>query len=232
VVDDEEQRKAAHKLGYKRTLIVESTDIAAKRTAIHINHGSGWYISMDDNIRSFNAVSLNHRYEERLQTNDPSWRTIFKTLCKPAEYLGILKELQAQCSKHGTVYGGVANMENHFFRGSARYTTSQLIKGKVFVMHGGADVTWKYPTVEDVYMTSLVMAKYGCTVMDRRAHYIAKSFEAGGLGSLKERFAAGLINKLRDIADEFEDHPNPSKQLLKQRKTLRKLVEKDKDKLI
>ena len=206
VVDNKQQAKAAQQLGYRRTMITPNVDnLAAKRTAISAQHGKGWYISMDDNICSFACVAPKYMRQTNLNTGDPSthWRGIFNVLCSPVDYLAGLMLLQQQCSQHGTVYGGVATMENPFFRGGGRYATHRFVKGKVYVMDAGPQLVFKHSMVEDSYMTALVLAHYGCVVVDKRMFYRCRWYEPGGHGNRLQREQAGLLDRLQDIVNEF-----------------------------
>jgi hypothetical protein len=206
VVDNEAQRAAAHKLGYKRTLITPNVaDLAAKRTAITQQHGKGFYISMDDNIQAFTAVAQSYMRKNDLETSNTAfaWRKVFNQTCNPVDMVASLQALAVNCQTIGTVYGGVATMENPFFRGGVRYAYRRFVKGKVFVMDASPQLEFKYSMVEDSYMTAQVLANYGSVVVDKRLFYRARWYEPGGHGTRAQREEKGLMDHLRSICAEY-----------------------------
>jgi hypothetical protein len=206
VVDNEEQRAAAHKLGYKRTMLTPNVaDLAAKRTAINQQHGKGFYISMDDNIQEFQAVMPKYMKQKDLDTGNTAfaWRKVFNQRIAPADMVDALGDLSEMCVHHGTVYGGVATMENPFFRGGERYAYRRFVKGKIFVMEADPQLEFKYSMVEDSYMTAQVLAMYGSVVVDKRLFYRARWYEPGGHGTREQREANGLMDHLRSICAEY-----------------------------
>jgi hypothetical protein len=206
VVDNKDQEKTAHAAGYKRTMITPNVaDLAAKRTAITQEHGKGFYISMDDNIQSFTAVLPKYMKQKDLDTSNTAfaWRKVFNQPYDPADMVEALQALAENCQNVGTVYGGVATMENPFFRGGARWAYRRFVKAKIFVMNASPRLAFKYSMVEDSYMTAQVLAKYGCVVVDKRLFYRARWYEPGGHGTRQQREANGLMDHLQNICAEY-----------------------------
>ena len=207
VLDNIEQAHAAHRMGYKHYFSTDGAKgIVAKRNAITAR-AHGWYIGMDDNIQEFQTVAKEFISKERLETAAPlgraNWRGVFNKTASPKDYIDYLHVLTAVCRLRGTVYGGVATMENPFFRGGKRYAFRRFVKSKVFVMDAKPQLQFKHALCHDSYMTAQVIAKYGSVVVDQRLFYKAKWYERGGLGSRQAREQAGLLGQLDECVAEF-----------------------------
>ena len=206
VLDDIEQARAACLMGYKHYFSTDGAKgIVAKRNAITA-HAHGWYIGMDDNIQEFQTVAKELINSDLLLTSEPGakpWRSVFNKTASPKDYIDYLHVLTAVCHLRGTVYGGVATMENPFFRGGKRYAFRRFVKSKVFVMDAKPQLQFKHALCHDSYMTAQVIAKYGSVVVDQRLFYKAKWYERGGLGSRQAREQAGLLGQLDACVAEF-----------------------------
>ncbi len=208
VLDNQEQAKAAHKMGYY-TSSTMSTDtckgVVAKRNAITAHAHEEFYIGLDDNIREFTKVADRYMGKVKLETSDTTtpWRKYYNVTCEPAEYIKSLELLAEMCYGNGTAYAGVATMENPFFRGGKRYAFRRFVKTKAFVMDATPQLQFKHSMCHDSYMTALTIAKYGRVVVDQRLFYKSKWYEKGGLGSRAAREESGLLTQLNDIVVEF-----------------------------
>jgi hypothetical protein len=208
VLDNQKQAREAHRMGYtdEQTMSTDkAVGIVAKRNAITAHHGKGWYLGLDDNIQEFTMVADEYMRKEKLLTNDTTtkWRKFYNVVCTPQEYIDSLDDLGEICEQRRTAYGGVATMENPFFRGGKRHAFRRFVKSKVFVMDATPQLQFKHAMCHDSYMTAQVIAKYGCVVVDQRLFYKAKWYERGGLGSRQAREQAGLLEQLDACVTEF-----------------------------
>lgn len=226
VVDTEEQASEAYRilspimhehkakqLGTVRTLVSHADNIVGARnfiTRYHLkNHGRQYYCGMDDNIRGFTMVMAKYRNISSLPTDQPTWapkgktwRQVFNKPCTPQQFV---KELEGLCDKMVTEsvrYGGVATMENPFFRGK-RYSYRRFVKSKVFIMDPTAGLEWQHTMCHDSHMTALCVARYGRVLVDNYLFYRARWYERGGLGSRAARDAAGLTTQLQQCVQQF-----------------------------
>ena len=205
VVDDNEQVNDAKKLGYK-AVSTDTTDLVSKRNAITdmVKRGQ-WYVGMDDNIRGFSAVNDNFRSFGKVDTSNPKaapWRKLWNEPVTPTKYVELLTDLTEHCHDVGAEYGGVATMENPFFR-MKRFGYRRFVKSKVFVMKGGSDVRFKHRLCHDSYASAHAVALHGTVVTDSFMFYDSKWYEKGGLGSRQQREEAGLLDQLQQCVDEF-----------------------------
>ena len=204
VVDNDAQVKTAKRLGYK-AISTDTTDLVSKRNAI-TDRVKGWYIGMDDNIRGFTAVDEKFRNVfEKVDTSNPQaapWRKLWNTPMDPADYVIELGKLAAHGRAVGAEYGGVATMENPFFR-MKRWGYRRFVKSKVFVMKGKSQVRFKHRLCHDSYASAHAVALHGTVVTDSYLFYDSKWYEKGGLGSRQQREEAGLLTQLQQCVDEF-----------------------------
>lgn len=218
VVDTTAQIVEAHRiLGSipRNVRIIKSnaTNIVDARNFIiryHLkHHGKAYYCGMDDNIRSFTMVMAKFRGISSLPTEKPTWapkgktwRTVFNKPCTPQQFIRELENLRDKMIAEKIKYGGVATMENPFFRGR-RYSYRRFVKSKVFIMDPTENLYWKHTMCHDSYMTALCIANHGKVLVDNFMFYRARWYEAGGLGSRAARDAAGLIDQLKECVKEF-----------------------------
>jgi hypothetical protein len=164
-----------------------------------------WFIGMDDNVRGFTAVRKSFRRKHSLPTADSksrNWRHVYNHPCSPKEYVDLLMELIIRCERIGAPLGGVATMENPYFR-SGRWAYRRFVKTKMHVMKNTGDLFYKYEQCHDSFLSAQAVAKYGTVLVDNFMHYKSGIYEAGGLGTLEERKANGLEEMLEEIIDEF-----------------------------
>lgn len=204
VVDNKEQVRAAVKMGFK-AFSTDTTDLVSKRNAI-TDEAKGWYIGMDDNVREFSMVADEIRANHtRIDTSDPKaapWRTLFNQKVTPAKFMKGLRGLVKECERVGAEYGGLATMENPFFR-MKRWGYRRFVKSKIFVMRGGSSVRFKHKMCHDSYASAHAVALHGAVAVDSWMFYQSNWYEKGGLGTRKEREAAGLLDQLQQCVDEF-----------------------------
>jgi len=206
VVDNAEQVRSARRLGYE-AINAETTDLVSKRNAItdRIAERGLWYIGMDDNIQAFTMVHSSFRHHDFVDTsnvNAAPWRDLWNTEAKPAEFIAELEHLIDRCKNIGAEYGGVATMENPFFR-QKRLGFRRFVKSKVFVMKSGSDVRFKHRLCHDSYASAHAVALHGTVLTDSFMFYRARWYEKGGLGSRSQMEAAGLLDQLQQCVDEF-----------------------------
>lgn len=203
VVDNAEQADRARRLGYRSVVATGCKGIVETRNAITAMAGKKWYIGMDDNIQWFTAVNKSLRGKTSLPTDDgTNWRPRYNKQCTPQEFIEGLKGVQQHCDQVGAVYGGVATMENPFFR-AGRWAYRRFVKTKAFVMHGGCGLQFKYSMCHDSYMSALAVAAYGSVVVDNWYFYKTTWYERGGLGGRLDREAKGLLTQMDACVQEF-----------------------------
>lgn len=205
VVDDNEQVKQAARLGYRRALSTETTDLVSKRNAITDLVGRGWYIGMDDNIFDFNMVAKEFRVYDRVDTSNPEerpWRKLWNQPVLAEDYIMGLENLAKRAGEVGAEYAGVATMENPFFR-MKRWGYRRFVKSKVFVMRHGSKIRFKHRLCHDSYASAHAVALHGRVLTDSFMFYTARWYEKGGLGTREEREKAGLLDQLQECIDEF-----------------------------
>jgi len=222
VVDTKEQAQEAKRLLPKPdVLVTHAKDIVEARnfiTRYHLRtHGKKYYCGMDDNIRFFtmvmsrfrdakyggkNALPTHSNEYYPLVAKNWSWRHVFNQQCTPKQYMRELGNLCDKMVTEGIRYGGVATMENPFFRGT-RYSYHRFVKSKVFIMDPTAGLEWKHTMCHDSHMTALCIARYGKVLVNNFMFYKARWYERGGLGSREAREAAGLLDQLELCVKEF-----------------------------
>lgn len=204
VVDTKEQWSKAHSLGCSDVVVSPVPGIVEVRNFIDSLNGNNWYIGFDDNIQGFSKLSAAY-YEK--QSIDPTskaveWRKEFRQVCTPSMFVKYMNDLIPLCEMNKTVLGGVATIENPYFRAN-KYAFRRFVKTKAFVMKAGSGITFKHTMCHDTYITAQVIAKYGRVVVNNFLFYTANWYESGGLGSRKKREEKGLLTQMDDIINEF-----------------------------
>jgi hypothetical protein len=207
VLDNGQQADAARRLGHRRVMVTDTGDLVAKRNAITAAVGRGWYCGMDDNIQGFAAVDgglrRKHSVDGLVDTADgQNWRPFFNKNCSVKDYVKELQALAVRCDSFGACYGGVATMENPYFRGK-RFGFRRFVKSKVFVMRAEAGIRFKHRLCHDSFASAQAVAFYGRVLVDNWLFYRARWYEQGGLGSRAAREAAGLLQQLQACCSTF-----------------------------
>jgi len=207
VVDTYEQARDVRKTTEGATLVCPFSDLVQKRNWITKQHlklkDSPIYIGMDDNIQEFTAVDHHYYDNDKLPTDDhTNWRPRYNAVCDTSLYVEHLMSLVHEMKRVGAPYGGVATMENPFFR-ARKYSYRRFVKTKVFVMDASAGLTFKHSMCHDSFVTAQAIAMYGKVVVNSFLFYKAAWYQKGGLGDRKAREDAGLLDQLQACVDEF-----------------------------
>jgi hypothetical protein len=165
-----------------------------------------WYVGLDDNIECLTMVHPRLYREERLDVEQPppagfaTWRAAYRHLMPVAYVLPALENLVRACVRHGTPLGGFASNENPMFR-KPHWSYRRFVKTKFFVMQN-VGLRFKHNYAHDSYLSAKVIAEYGKVVVNNFVHAVHPWYEAGGLGSVRER-AEPLEAQLAEIVAEF-----------------------------
>jgi len=213
VVDDSVQAARVRKVSdFCHPLVCPCSDLVAKRNWITKYHkemhergqeSGPWYIGMDDNIQAFTTVRSDYYDNDTVRADDGNnWRPVFNCETDPWIYINELNKMCKQMSEINAPYGGVATMENPFFR-MKKYSYRRFVKTKVFIMDASANMMFKHSMCHDSYMTALAIARNGLVLVNNFLFYKARWYEKGGIGDRKAREAAGLLTQLQECCDEF-----------------------------
>lgn len=160
-----------------------------------------WSIWIDDNVSDFTCLpnplmfgnKIDYFNDQLTVSGEPvSWREAFKHVATKDEFARVLENTITEAEDHGTIFAGFAIETNPMFRCNKwqrfGYARTQ------FALYKNDGSSW-YPkefrdgtcVFEDMYKSIDVVCRYGSIVINRYAKPLKIPFEAGGIGTFKER---------------------------------------------
>jgi len=168
-----------------------------------------WYISLDDNIKSFQAVP--HGWYEHLwlpvQAKDKNvlmhMKEAFETPCTTERFLEICEEMREYGEREKAYNLGFATVPNFFFRGRKYRNVGYVISKAVVRKNLGIPFELENASMEDYAYTAECLLRHGKVLINNFCIPIAGHYEKGGIGTYAERLPA----KIRDSAFLIEKYP-------------------------
>jgi hypothetical protein len=198
-------------------LVTNRKGLLSSRNAImEMTPDNSWYFCLDDDINTVTRVDPKYRGEFKLEVTGPpppgfkSWREVYKRPISMKELVDAAQGVIAECKRQDTVMGGFATMENPYFR-ARRWGRIRGVGIAAFVFQkrrGGID-RFKYPCMQDQWMSMNVIREHGSVVVDNFVHVGADMFTPGGIGVFEERMPE-MQRIQRLIIEEFEGLAKPS----------------------
>jgi len=148
-----------------------------------------WFIFADDNIKELTKVSGDYYRQGELDVQvgeSKKWKDIFSALCSPDEFMILANESRWMAEKFGAHLCGFAVTENFFFRGKKWRSVGYVI-GKLMVFHNVGVPFDHTVTMEDFRNTAENLLRFGSVCINNFVWPRAGHYEAGGLGTYKER---------------------------------------------
>lgn len=149
-----------------------------------------WSVWIDDNVSSITGLPLGVSRETlRLEDQSSSeWRAAFSQELSRPEFDWYVKETIDMAERHETIFAAFANQDNFYFR-KRKWQWWGYCRTQLALYKNDGSTWFPFPTCmfEDAYKSIDVVARYGRVVINRHVKANKPTFEAGGIGSFKER---------------------------------------------
>lgn len=168
-----------------------------------------WYISLDDNIKSFQSVPepTYGELELPVQSADVFTRKDLKdkyeAVCPPERFLAICEQLADKGEKERAYNIGFGTTANFFFRGRHFRYVGYVISKACVRKNVGTPFELDNQSMEDYAYTAETLLRYGKVLIDNFTFPVAGHYEKGGIGTYAERLPA----KIRDSAFLIKKYP-------------------------
>lgn len=147
-----------------------------------------WYISLDDNIRSFQAVTDPHYWQEELPVKtDKSMKAIYDTPCSTGRFLHICSEMAGKGERERIYNIGFGTTANFFFRDKKFRYVGYVISKAVVRKNVGTPFATDAQAMEDYAYTAETLLRYGKVLINNYVFPVAGHYEKGGIGTYAER---------------------------------------------
>jgi hypothetical protein len=168
-----------------------------------------WYISLDDNIKSFQSVpeptyselDLPVQSADIFTRND--LKAKFETEISGKRFLEICEHLAVKGEKERAYNIGFGTTANFFFRGRHFRYVGYVISKACVRKNVGTPFELENQSMEDYAYTAETLLRYGKVLIDNYTFPVAGHYEKGGIGTYAERLPA----KIRDSAFLIEKYP-------------------------
>jgi hypothetical protein len=161
-----------------------------------------WYISLDDNIRSFQCVPepLYSQHSLPVQGGDKKaqieLKDAFETECSTKRFLEVCEGMHGVGEKEKAYNLGFGTTPNFYFRGKKFRFVGYVISKAVIRKNLGIPFELTNQSMEDYAYTAENLLRYGKVLINNYCFPVAGHYEKGGIGTYKERAPA----KVRDSA--------------------------------
>lgn len=163
-----------------------------------------WYLSLDDNIKGFQAVPEPLYASESLPVQkDASLKEKFETPCSTGRFLDICERL-TEIGEATRAYNiGFGTTPNFFFRGKKYRFVGYVISKACVRKNVGTEFELDAQSMEDYAYTAETLKRYGKVLINNYVFPVAGHYEKGGIGTYAERLPA----KIRDSAILMKKYP-------------------------
>lgn len=169
-----------------------------------LTHGE-WYLSLDDNIRSFKAVPEPEYSQHTLpvQETPAEMKPLFEKECSTDRFLAICEDMRRHGEQVGAYNLGFGTTPNFFFRGKKYRYVGYVISKAVVRKNVGIPFEVQAQSMEDYAYTAENILRHGKVLINNYVFPVAGHYEPGGIGTYPER----VDRKIRDSAYLMEKYP-------------------------
>lgn len=152
-----------------------------------------WYISLDDNIKSFQIVNKEFYDEPSLdvQTDDTELRKklkdAFEETATTERFLEVCEELADLGEKERAYNIGFGTTPNFFFRGKKYRWVGYVISKACVRKNLETPFELEAQSMEDYAYTAETLLRYGKVLINNYVFPVAGHYEKGGIGTYAER---------------------------------------------
>jgi len=155
-----------------------------------------WYISFDDNIRTFKRVVDKYYFNCKkidVQSKDITQKTFSKEI-RAKEYIELLLEDIKIAEIIKAEYIGYATVDNYFFNSKKYKNVGYVISKAVAIKYNGIKYDKKVEAMEDFCYCAEQLIKNNCVLINAWIKPKAGHYEKGGIGAYDDRVERKIID--------------------------------------
>lgn len=165
-----------------------------------------WYISFDDNIRTFYRVVDDYYFTAKKydEADKHVNKDIYSKEVSAKEYLELLNEDIIMADKIKAEYIGYATVDNYYFNSKKYKPVGYVISKAVAIKFNGLSYDVKLEAMEDFGYCASQLVKNNCVLINAWLKPKAGHYEKGGIGTYSER----VDRKIIDCTYLMRKYPN------------------------
>lgn len=154
-----------------------------------------WFIMMADNIKYFAGIHGDEYNADKLEfTYDEAWRKRYNQPSTAEETMFYFNDLLSRCKETGAYLGGFANHDNYFYK-KTKWKKHSFVCGKAFIAcNDKIEYDHNILTMDDYGYTAENLLTYGKVCVNNFVFPVAKHYQAGGIGTFKQRVNRKIID--------------------------------------
>ncbi len=155
-----------------------------------------WYISFDDNIRTFKRVVDEYYFNYKkinVENKDITQKTFSKKITAK-EYIELLLEDIKIAEIIKAEYIGYATVDNYFFNSKKYKNVGYVISKAVAIKYNGITYDKKVEAMEDFCYCAEQLIKNNCVLINSWIKPKAGHYENGGIGTYDDRVERKIID--------------------------------------
>ena len=155
-----------------------------------------WYISFDDNIRTFKRVVDKYYFNCKkidVESKDITQKTFSKEI-RAKEYIELLLEDIKIAEIIKAEYIGYATVDNYFFNSKKYKNVGYVISKAVAIKYNGIKYDKKVEAMEDFCYCAEQLIKNNCVLINAWIKPKAGHYEKGGIGTYDDRVERKIID--------------------------------------
>ncbi|MDD5109504.1 MAG: hypothetical protein PHC29_08435 [Candidatus Omnitrophica bacterium] len=148
-----------------------------------------WFLTMDDNIKSFTSVTGELYEKSILDTeNDKSLKEKYEDQINIDRLLEICDEMINISEEKNIHYCGFSTTPNFYFR-SRKYRYVGYVISKMALIKKSSKINYdqNIKAMDDYAYTAENLLKFGAVLINNFVHPISKHYQEGGIGTYDER---------------------------------------------
>lgn len=155
-----------------------------------------WYISFDDNIRTFKRVVDEYYFNCKkidVESKEVTQKTFSKEI-RAKEYIELLLEDIKIAEIIKAEYIGYATVDNYFFNSKKYKNVGYVISKAVAIKYNGIEYDKKVEAMEDFCYCAEQLIKNNCVLINAWIKPKAGHYEKGGIGTYDDRVERKIID--------------------------------------
>lgn len=154
-----------------------------------------WFITMDDNIDHFTALSDDLYYNTIISELEPNLKSKFETNISTKRAFEIFEETKSKAEEIGACLCGFATVDNFYFR-TKKWRDVGYVITKLAIIKKTKYIKYdpKLEAMEDYGFTAQNLLKFGKVLINNYLFPIAGHYEKGGIGTYSERTPRKVID--------------------------------------